>query len=184
MNLPNILSFLRIFCSPLFIWLMFENHTSWALWLFAVAGLTDALDGFVAKQFGMETELGRYLDPLADKLLLLAGFVSLTSLEFLPLWLMLLVVTRDIIIVGGALVYQVLTGSLHIEPLWSSKLNTVVQMGLLLLVLINLTHGVLPMLLEPMVWLTATTTLISGSGYVLEWSRRAAFKEQERETIL
>lgn len=158
---------------------MFNNHTTVALWLFAAAGLTDALDGFIAKHFAMETELGKYLDPLADKLLLLAGFVTLTSLELLPLWLTLLVVTRDVIIVGGALLYQVLTGELHIKPLWISKFNTLIQMVLLLMVLLNATYGLLDLIREPLIWLTAITTLISGGSYVFEWSRRAAHKERE-----
>ena len=179
MNLPNILSFLRILSVPLFIWLMLEKHIIGALCLFTLAGLTDALDGFIAKRFGMETELGKYLDPLADKLLLMAGFITLTSLGFLPSWLMLLVVTRDVLIVGGALLYQMVTGALYIEPLWTSKLNTVFQMFLLVFVLFNAIYALWPSLLESLIWLTAMTTLVSGGEYVFEWSRRAVCKEQE-----
>lgn len=177
MSLPNLISLLRMLSAPLFIWLMFGHYTVAAMWVFILAGVTDALDGFIAKQFKMETELGKYLDPLADKLLLLVGFVTLTALDLLPLWLALLVVTRDVMIVGGALVYQVVTGKLHMEPLWSSKVNTCVQMGLLMVVLLNETHGVWIALQEPFVWLTAVTTLVSGSRYVLEWSRRAMQQE-------
>ena len=179
MSLPNIISLLRMLSAPFFIWFMFNNHVGVALWLFVIAGLTDALDGFVAKQFNMETKLGGYLDPLADKLLLLVGYVTLTALDHLPLWLTLLVVTRDTLIVGGALVYQVLTSELYMEPLLSSKINTVVQMVLLVLALFHLNHGMLSMLYELFIWLTAFTTLISGSNYVLEWSRRAMHKERE-----
>ncbi|MBF0402129.1 MAG: CDP-alcohol phosphatidyltransferase family protein [Magnetococcales bacterium] len=178
MNLPNFLSFLRIFSVPLLIWLMMEGYATAAFWLFGLAGLTDALDGFIAKRFHMETELGRYLDPLADKLLLLAGFVILTVFDLLPLWLTLLVVTRDVVIVGGALVYQVMTGMLQIRPLWISKLNTVSQMLLLLLVLWRAAWDEAGLWVEPFVWLTAVTTLISGGSYVFEWSRMAA--QQER----
>jgi cardiolipin synthase len=180
MNLPNFLSFLRIFSVPLLIWLIVENHATGAMWLFAVAGLTDALDGFIAKRFQMETELGRYLDPLADKLLLLSGFITLTVLELLPLWLTLLVVTRDVVIVGGALVYQVMTGTLQIKPLWISKVNTVNQMLLLLLVLQSVAGGGMEKWVEPLVWLTAITTLFSGGSYVFDWSRLAAHQEGVR----
>ncbi|MEO5364652.1 MAG: CDP-alcohol phosphatidyltransferase family protein [Magnetococcus sp. DMHC-8] len=181
MNLPNALSFLRIFSVPLLIWLVLENHVAGALWLFAVAGLTDALDGFIAKRFQMETELGQYLDPLADKLLLLSGFITLTLFDLLPLWLTLLVVTRDVVIVGGALVYQVMTGSLQIKPLWISKLNTVVQMLLLLLVLWSANRNNLGNWLELFIWLTAGTTLLSGGSYILAWSRLAAQQERMRQ---
>lgn len=177
MNLPNFLSFFRIFSVPLFIWLVMEGYAIEALWLFGLAGLTDALDGFIAKRFHMETELGRYLDPLADKLLLLSGFVTLTLLNLLPFWLTLLVVTRDVVIVGGALLYQVITGFLKIKPLWISKLNTVSQMALLLLVLWDAARAELGQWVEPFIWLTAVTTLISGGHYVFEWSRMAARQE-------
>lgn len=181
MNLPNTLSLLRVLSVPVFIGLMVENQTHWALWLFAGAGLTDALDGFVAKRFDMETELGKYLDPLADKVLLMSGFITLTAVGLLPLWLTLMVVTRDTIIVVGALLYQMMTGALHIQPSWSSKLNTVAQMFLLLLVLFHHTHGVLSVLLTPMIWLTALTTLVSGGGYVVEWGRQASRQARTQE---
>lgn len=177
MNLPNFLSFLRIFSVPLFIWLVMERYAVEALWLFGLAGLTDALDGFIAKRFNMETELGRYLDPLADKLLLLAGFVTLTVLGLLPFWLTLLVVTRDVVIVGGALLYQVMTGLLEIRPVWISKLNTVSQMVLLLLVLWSAARHELEQWVEPCIWLAAVTTFISGGHYVFAWSRMAARQE-------
>ena len=167
MNWPNALSFLRIFSVPLLIWLVAEGYTTGALWLFALAGATDALDGFIAKRFHMETTLGRYLDPLADKLLLLAGFITLTVLDLLPLWLTLLVVTRDVVIVGGALVYQTMTGTLEIKPLRISKVNTVCQMLLLFLVLQHAVHGALQEWLDPLIWLTALTTLFSGGQLYL-----------------
>ena len=178
MNWPNFLSFLRIFSVPVLIWLVVEDYTTGALWLFALAGVTDALDGFIAKRFHMETTLGRYLDPLADKLLLLSGFITLTLLDLLPLWLTLLVVTRDVVIVGGALVYQVMTGTLEIKPLLISKVNTVSQMWLLLLVLQHAVNGTLQGWLEPFIWLTAITTLLSGGSYIFEWSRLALYQER------
>ena len=180
MNLPNTLSFLRILSVPFLIWLLLENYTTAALWLFVCAGLTDALDGFVAKRWQMETELGRYLDPIADKLLLMSGFITVTYLDLLPLWLTLLVVTRDVVIVGGALLYQVIIGTLKIKPLWISKINTVNQMFLLSLVLLQASQQAAYGWLELIVWLTAVTTLLSGGRYLVTWGRMATHPEQMR----
>ncbi|MBF0096417.1 MAG: CDP-diacylglycerol--glycerol-3-phosphate 3-phosphatidyltransferase [Magnetococcales bacterium] len=178
MNLPNLLSLLRILSVPVLIWLVIENHLTAALVVFACSGLTDALDGYLAKRWHQETELGRHLDPLADKLLLLSGYITLTVLGLLPLWLTLLVVTRDVVIIGGAVIYQMMTGTLRIEPLWISKWNTVNQMVLLFWVLYTAEGHFATLWLDLLIGLTALTTCLSGGSYVLRWSRYAA--EQER----
>ncbi|MBF0162669.1 MAG: CDP-alcohol phosphatidyltransferase family protein [Magnetococcales bacterium] len=177
MNPPNLLSFLRILSVPFLIWLLLEEHATLALWLFIGAGVTDALDGFIAKRWQMESELGRYLDPIADKLLLLSGFITLTYLDLLPLWMTLLVVTRDVVIVGGALLFQVITGRLQIKPLWISKFNTVNQILLLGLVLLQASTQTMYGWLEPLLWLTALTTLFSGLSYFVTWGRIATQQE-------
>lgn len=177
MNLPNVLSFLRILSVPVFIWLLLDGQTGWAMWLFAGAGITDALDGFIAKRYNMETELGRYLDPLADKILLVAGFVTLSLNNLLPLWLTLLVVTRELLIIGGAMVFQVVTGDLRMEPLWISKVNTVVQILLVVTVLIRTTQHILENLVTVLIVLAGVTTILSGGVYVIRWSRIAVDKE-------
>ncbi|MGN7612254.1 CDP-alcohol phosphatidyltransferase family protein [Magnetococcales bacterium HHB-1] len=173
MNLPNFLSLLRICAVPVFIGFLVEGHHAWALWLFAFAGLTDGLDGFIAKRFGMVTTLGSYLDPLADKLLLISGFITLTVLGHLSIWLTLMMVTRDLLIIGGAVLYQLLTQSLRMEPLWISKINTFMQIILLLLVMVHLTYQIGGAWIDYFVWLTAMTTGASGIIYIIEWSRRA-----------
>ncbi|MBF0182886.1 MAG: CDP-alcohol phosphatidyltransferase family protein [Magnetococcales bacterium] len=165
---------------PMLIWLLMENMLSAALMLFVAAGLTDALDGYVAKRWQMETELGRHLDPLADKLLLLSGYITLTVLGLLPLWLTLLVVTRDVVIVGGAIVFRMVTGALRIEPLWISKWNTVNQMILLSWVMYTADGHFATLWLDGLIGITALTTLLSGGSYVMRWSRLAT--EQERIT--
>ncbi|MBF0370666.1 MAG: CDP-alcohol phosphatidyltransferase family protein [Magnetococcales bacterium] len=179
MNLPNALSFLRILAVPAFIWLVLEAHPQAALWLFAIAGITDALDGFIAKRFNMVTELGGYLDPMADKALLLAGFVTLSVMGQIPLWLVLIVVTRDLVIIGGAVVFQVVTGALRMEPLWISKVNTVMQMVLLCVVLLQGVRGGLEEVLLVLMLLTAGTTITSGWLYVVRWSRLAVLQEEK-----
>ncbi|OSM05058.1 CDP-alcohol phosphatidyltransferase family protein [Magnetofaba australis] len=173
LNVPNTLSFLRIFSAPLFIWLLLNDWMNAALWLFLVAGVTDAVDGFIAKRFGLQTELGAYLDPLADKLLLLSGFITLSVIDVMPLWMTLLVVTRDLVIVGGALVYQLATGALRMEPLIISKLNTVAQITLLVAVLAEQAFGAFEWLFTPLLIFAALTTAASGLAYTIEWTRRA-----------
>ncbi|MBF0426068.1 MAG: CDP-alcohol phosphatidyltransferase family protein [Magnetococcales bacterium] len=174
MNLPNALSFLRIFAVPVFIWLMLNGREDVAVWLFALAGVTDAVDGAIAKRFGMVTELGGYLDPLADKLLLISGFTVLTYLGQMPLLLTLAVITRDVIILVGAVVFQLMTGSLRMRPLWISKVNTAAQIVLVMLTMIAQVHGSLTWLVPGFVWITAATTSVSGLVYVFAWTRKLA----------
>ncbi|MBF0284214.1 MAG: CDP-alcohol phosphatidyltransferase family protein [Magnetococcales bacterium] len=171
-NPPNALSFLRIFAVPVFIWMMLERHESWALWIFIAAGVTDALDGYIAKRFNMQTVLGSYLDPIADKLLLVSGFITLTVVNGMPLWLTLLVVTRDLVIIGGAVVFHLMTSRLEMDPLWISKLNTATQIVLLTAALVRDTFQMGHGLVEGLIWVTAATTVTSGLWYVIEWSQR------------
>ncbi|MBF0309964.1 MAG: CDP-alcohol phosphatidyltransferase family protein [Magnetococcales bacterium] len=178
MNLPNALSFLRILAVPGFVWLLVSARVEAAFWLFIAAGLTDALDGYLAKQYNLVTELGSYLDPLADKLLLVAGFITLSYLDWMPLWLTFMVVTRDIIIIGGAIVFLMLTSSLRMEPLWISKVNTFVQIALLTSTLLCMAHDLSEDLLKPLIWITVATTMSSGGMYIMEWTRRATAAER------
>ena len=130
MNIPNFITLLRIASVPLIVWLLLEGSLLWGFWVFALAGISDALDGFIAKRFNMETELGKYLDPLADKALLVSVFVTLGLAGFIPNWLVILVVFRDVVIVIGAMVFETLTGSLTMRPMkpqMVSKVNTTFQ---------------------------------------------------------
>ncbi|MBF0124088.1 MAG: CDP-alcohol phosphatidyltransferase family protein [Magnetococcales bacterium] len=178
MNIPNGLSFLRICAVPIFIWLLLNREMQWAFWLFVLASLTDALDGFIAKRFNMHTELGAYLDPLADKLLLVCGFIVLTVLGDIPLWITLLVTTRDIMIIGGALLYQVMTNSLRMQPMWMSKVNTTMQIILLGVVMLSLEVVPVAILVAPLTIMVAVTTLISGWQYVNVWTRQVVRREE------
>ena len=103
-NLPNAITIARILAVPLMIWLIVSGDYLAAFWVFVLAGISDGVDGFIAKRFGLQTELGAYLDPLADKLLLVSIFVSLGMLRVLPAWVVILVVSRDILIVGGQII--------------------------------------------------------------------------------
>lgn len=178
LNLPNILSFARLMAVPLAVWLMIDGAFEFAFWLFVAAGLTDALDGFLAKRFGWETELGSYLDPLADKALLVSVFVVLGWTGHIPLWLTIMVVFRDVFIVGGAVVVMAITGAFKAEPMFVSKLNTTLQIALAATVLAKLGLDLaIDAVTTALILATAVTTFASGMAYLVRWTRR--LNEQE-----
>ena len=146
-----------------------------ALGLFVVAGMSDALDGYLAKRFGWTSELGGILDPLADKLLLITMFVVLTLAGQIPVWLAATVIGRDVLIVGGAVAYRLHTGALRGEPTRISKLNTLLQLCYVLTVIAADAWPAVP---APLILLTGAgtflTTVVSGLDYVLTYARRAA----------
>ncbi len=179
-NLPNILSFCRLMAVPVAVWLLLDQYFTAAFWLFVAAGLTDAIDGFLAKRFGWETELGSYLDPLADKALLVSVFVVLGWIGHIPIWLTIMVVFRDLLIIGGALVAVVITGTFKADPMYVSKLNTTVQIALAAAVLAKLGLG---LDLDTPIWLLVAlagiTTFASGIAYLVRWTRIMSAQEEE-----
>ena len=184
-NLPNLISLCRLLSVPLLVWLILDHQMEWAFWLFVIAGISDAVDGFIAKHLDSQSVLGAYLDPLADKALLVSVYIALGNQNFLPNWLVIMVVFRDIMIVGGALLFYTLTQTLKMEPLLVSKVNTVAQIVLAGTVLgiaaMDLAEDELPLLQIYVSWalvyLVAATTLASGAGYLVKWSRKAATME-------
>ncbi len=173
-DIPNLITGLRILLVAPFLWLLLEERYGAALALFVVAGVSDALDGFLAKYYGWTSELGGILDPIADKLLLLGAILALGWLHELPGWLVALVLVRDALIVGGAIGYHFLIARFQAAPLMISKLNTLLQLTLVLAVVAN--HGIMPLparLLETLIGLTALTTVWSGVAYVARWGRSA-----------
>ena len=178
--LPNLISLGRLLAVPLAVWLMLADHFTAAFWLFIAAGVSDALDGFIARHFGKRTKLGGYLDPLADKTLLVSVYVTLGLRGHIADWLVILVVFRDLLIIGGAVIYQLLTQSLRMQPLFISKVNTLAQIALAGLVLAQLGLGVADeRLLAVMVHAVAATTFLSGAAYVVIWSWRLFAVEAE-----
>jgi cardiolipin synthase len=175
---PNIISLARLISVPLIVWLMLEHRYTAAFWLFIAAGISDGVDGFLAKRFGWQTQLGSFLDPLADKALLVSIYVTLGMQGYLPSWLVILVVSRDILIVGAVLLSLFLGHGLHVEPLRISKANTVAQIALAGLMLGAMDYGVA---LEWVVRLgsivVALTTIASGTSYVVAWVREMAAGE-------
>ena len=173
MNIPNIITLLRIAVTPFAVWLILEGYLLWAFWVFVAAGISDALDGFIAKRFDMETELGKYLDPLADKALLVSVYVSLGIEGYLPNWLVIMVVFRDVFIVGGALLFETMTHSLTMQPLMVSKVNTTLQIVLAAAVMASVGYGIeLNGTLDAVVILTAMATVLSGLSYAVVWIKR------------
>ncbi len=178
MNIPNTISLGRIFIVPMCVWLILREAIAPAFWLFMAAAISDAVDGFIAKRFNCVTKLGGYLDAIADKTLLVSIFVSLGVQGYLPLWLVILVVFRDLLIVCGAALYQTMTQALSMEPLMISKVNTTAQLVLAVSVLGNTAFQLsLGSMLDLGILVVAATTFLSGAVYVWEWSRRASEME-------
>lgn len=173
-DIPNLITGLRILLVAPFLWLLLEERYGAALLIFVIAGASDALDGFLAKHYGWTSELGGFLDPLADKLLLIGAILALGWLGELPGWLVALVVARDLIILGGAVTYHRWIERVHAAPLVISKLNTFTQLTLVCAVIIH--YGLWPLpagWLNGLISLTALTTVWSGGAYVWRWGRRA-----------
>ncbi|MEK9725339.1 MAG: CDP-alcohol phosphatidyltransferase family protein [Rhodospirillaceae bacterium] len=175
MNLPNVITLSRIFAVPVIIWLILGRRMEAAFWLALAAALSDAVDGIIAKQFDMRTTLGAFLDPIADKALLVSAYVALGHEGYLPTWLVILVVFRDALIIGGALLFHTLTNSLEMSPLPVSKANTFAQLVLAVTVVGSEAFGVdVGAALDVLIYATAATTFVSGASYVVGWTRRAS----------
>lgn len=160
--------------TPAFVLCLLRGYFSLALVVFLLASASDALDGFLARRLHLATRLGAVLDPLADKLLVGFGILTLAWIGVLPWWLAAVVVLRDILIVVGAVAFLLYTGELEMMPLTSSKLNTGIQCLLVLLVVASLSGIVPTVLWNPwLIWLALFTTLLSGAQYVWIWARRA-----------
>jgi len=178
LNLPNLITLARLLSVPLTIWLIFNGRYGAAFWVFIGAGLSDALDGYIAKRFDRRTRLGALLDPTADKALLAGVYVSLWLVGQLPGWLVGLVVLRDFLIVLGFVLIQTTAAPKRFDPLSISKLNTLVQLSLIGFVL---AQG-LGIEAESVKWLliaaAALTTVLSGLSYLARWARILAGSER------
>jgi cardiolipin synthase len=172
--LPNLITLARLLAVPLAVWLIIQDRYGTAFWVFAAAGASDALDGFIAKQFSLRTMLGAFLDPLADKMLLMSVYVALGYRGQVQAWLVILIVSRDVLIIGGAILYQTVKQSLTMKPLLISKINTAAQIGLAVLMLGKLGLGVHDEygVMFAMTILVAATTILSGGAYIVIWGWR------------
>jgi cardiolipin synthase (CMP-forming) len=172
MNIPNTLTLLRILLVPIVIWAIASHDYTLAFTLFVVAGVTDALDGAIARHFDMRTELGAYLDPLADKLLIMSIYTSLALTGALPVWLALLVFSRDVLIMGGVQLASLMENPVTIKPNFLSKVNTTAQISFAALIL-----GALAMkfhlghIYTVMTWVVVILTLTSAGVYLSRFMR-------------
>lgn len=173
-DIPNLITAFRFLLVPPVVFLLLSNRFGEALVIFAIAGFSDALDGFLAKRYGWASRLGAALDPLADKMLLISAFITLGWLGLVPVWLVAIVILRDIVLVVGAVIYNAKIEKLHEIPSMASKLNTAAQiLFVLMVILMQVVQGV------PVIWVNAllygvlATTLWSGVDYAWIWGRKA-----------
>ncbi|AYF90489.1 CDP-diacylglycerol--glycerol-3-phosphate 3-phosphatidyltransferase [Pseudomonas sp. DY-1] len=172
-QLPNLLTLLRLALVLPIAGLLLSDRYAQALVLFAVAGCSDALDGFLARRYGWTSRFGSLFDPVADKLLLVTSFVCLAMTQLLPFWLTLVVVLRDLLILLGAGLFRVLAGPAEFLPSRLGKLSTLLQMLLVLCLLLELSLApALASLRWPLSWLVLVVTLCSGAQYIWDWGRK------------
>ena len=183
-QVPNAITAARMVLAAPLAWFILEREFDEALVVTLIAGASDALDGFLAKRFRWQSWLGGVLDPIADKLMLMAAYTALTIEGAIPPWLFALVVGRDLLIVGGALAYHHLVGRIEAAPTRLSKLTTVVQICYVLAVLVDLTHafGLPRAVINGLAVAVAVATVTSGLHYVVGYSLRARRLVQHRST--
>ncbi|EJW12101.1 CDP-diacylglycerol--glycerol-3-phosphate 3-phosphatidyltransferase [Rhodovulum sp. PH10] len=180
MNLPNIVTIVRILLVPVLVWTIAAGEMRAAFLLFVAAGISDGIDGFVAKRFGMTTDFGAHLDPLADKMLIIAIFVGLGMVGAIPVWLVILVVSRDILIIGAVMLAMLLGRPVKMRPLMISKLNTVMQIVFASVVLASLGFEFDAKPVQTVImWMVAALTLLSVGFYTREWMRHMTAAERE-----
>jgi cardiolipin synthase len=166
MNLPNILTLIRVLLIPVFVILIMNQSFGWALFIFALAGITDGADGLIARLTHQRTELGAYLDPIADKLLLTSAFITLAIFELLPSWLTVIVITRDVIILVGILVMTLNHYEVKIDPSLFGKVTTTFQISTILLVLMTDYGSLFDLLSTIGIYGTTVFTILSGAHYI------------------
>lgn len=178
MTLPNLITIGRLLLVPLIIWLIVANQPLAAFWVLIVAGISDAVDGFIARQFDLRSDLGTYLDPIADKTMLVSIYVTLAVVAAIPVWLTILIVSRDFLIVGAVVLSWMLGEPSRVHPLRISKLNTLVQIVLAAVVLGDLAFNLdLDVVRWALVYIVAVLTVGSAAIYLIEWVQHMAAGE-------
>jgi cardiolipin synthase len=169
-NIPNFITLARVMSVPVIFWLLVNGHARGAFIAFLLAGVSDAIDGFLAKRYGWTSELGAYLDPLADKILVVSIYVALAVAREIPLWLVVAVVSRDILILLAVLLSWLMDRPLHIKPSAVSKLNTAAQLMLATAVLADNAFSLdLEITRQVLIWTTGVLTFLSLGAYVRTW---------------
>ena len=175
MTIPNLITIFRLVLVPAVVVMIGQGRWEAAFGLFLIAGVSDAIDGFIARRFDMRTECGAYIDPLADKALLVSIYVSLAVFNVIPGWLAIVVVSRDLMIFAAILVSRLMDHPMAIRPLLVSKLNTAVQIAFAALVLAKMAWGgEAESLFFWSMWTVAILTVVSAAAYLGRWLRHMA----------
>lgn len=169
-QIPNAITIGRLLLVPVLIFLMNRGEFGWAIAVFFLAGLSDGLDGYLARRFKLESDFGGFLDPVADKVLMISVYVTLVLLGLLPVWLVLLVVARDFLIIGFIMMLVSLGDIIKPSPSIYSKINTIVQLALIMAVLVDQAFALsLDILIDILVYSLVVTTVVSASDYYWMW---------------
>ena len=172
-DIPNLICVLRIVLVFPVVYLILEENYLWALFIFMLAGVSDGVDGFLAKHFHWQSRLGSILDPLADKLLLVSTYIAMAWTGLVPLWLLLAVFARDILIVIGAYAYHAFIGEFQMAPSLISKFNTVMQIFLVMTILSVQLTDISQAVIDGMVFITLLSIILSGLDYAVVWGKKA-----------
>ncbi len=168
--IPNLLTLLRIAACPVLVLLLRDRSYDVAMMLFLAAGITDGLDGYIAKRYNCVSSFGAILDPIADKLLIASAYIMLAMLGGIPFWLLIVVIFRDLIIVAGYLLLVMMGDEVPMKPTYISKINTFLQISLVIAVLVGKADWLhIPFVVEAMVIGVLVTTIFSGGQYVWAW---------------
>ena len=180
--IPNFLTVMRIFLAIPIVWLILNERYSAVLWLAFIAGLSDGIDGWLARKLNVLGRFGAIADPISDKVMLVSSYVALAIVGVLPWWLTMIVVLRDLVIVSGAVAYHLLFGRYDMAPSLWGKLSTLVQIVFVLVMLAQQVYPVFPDIsLQIGLWLVVVMAFISGGNYVYVWGGKALAKHKEKQ---
>jgi len=177
LNIPNSLTILRILLVPVLVGFLVYGHYSYALVTLLIAALTDGLDGTIARLANQRTQFGAYLDPLADKLLLMSAFVTFAILDLVPVWSVILVVSRDAILLTGTLLARLTETRVNVSPTMLGKATTFVQLLYIILTLVLASRQLDPVLLSPLLYLMSALTFTSGFYYIVRGVRQTSLPQ-------
>lgn len=186
--LPNMITLLRLFLVLPFIYCTAIGEYRTAFYIFIFASISDGLDGFLARRFQWQSNWGAFCDPLADKILVVSSYLVLAWLQQLPLWFVVLMVSRDIVIVAGVIIWQQLFKKIRFKPTFISKINTVLQLMLIIFVLFLQGYQDFPFhlirhLADYLIIITTATTAFSFIDYVVRWSFKAIRKKHAKKSV-
>lgn len=170
-TIPNLITLFRFFLVPGILFALLTHRVEWAFAGFLLAGISDGVDGFIARQFNQRSKLGAYLDPMADKILLVSVFLMLGYMGELPLWLVVSAVARDVLIMGAVLLSTIMSNPVEMRPLFVSKANTAVQIILAAVVLGELAFSTETFMRQLLIYLSGLLTVASAGAYLVGWLR-------------